>query len=170
MSMELVLMEQRDKAREEVERLTIERDNASQEVEQLKWNYEQLSQKASARIKFLEEDHEKARAMFDQLTKERDEARDEVEQLKQALHDARLENSGQAALIEQLKEKVDQLQYIAEFDRKHFLKRPEPSRLEIAAMLQAGWLANPESEIDNQHDWWLAQADALIAAAKGGAK
>jgi hypothetical protein len=48
--------------------------------------------------------------------------------------------------------------------------RPEPSRLEIAAMLQAGWLANPESEIDNQHDWWLAQADALIEAAKGGAK
>lgn len=143
MSMELVLMEQRDKAREEVERLTFERDNASQEVKQLKWDYEQLSQKASARIKFLEKDHEKARVMFDRLTKECDEARDEVEQLKQA--------------------------------RSHIgnttkMVRPEPSRLELAAMLQAGWLANPESEIDNQHDWWLAQADALIEAAKGGAE
>jgi hypothetical protein len=37
------------------------------------------------------------------VTDERDAARAEVEQLKQALHDARLENSGQAARIEELK-------------------------------------------------------------------
>jgi hypothetical protein len=112
--------------------------------------------------------------------KETQEARAEVEQLKQALHDARLENSGQAALIEQCREEYR----VAHLDRQHYkriaehrqkelsglLARPEPSRLEIAAMLQAGWLANPESEIDNQHDWWLAQAEALIAAAKGGAE
>lgn len=73
-----------------------------------------------------------------QLAGERDEARAEVERLKNHIPAA-------TKMI-----------------------RPEPSRLEIAAMLQAGWLANPESEIDNQHDWWLAQADALIAAAKGG--
>ena len=57
---------------------------------------------------------------FLRLIKERDEARAEVEQLKQALHDARLENSGQAMLLER--------------------KRPEPSRLEIAAMLLQGLL------------------------------
>jgi hypothetical protein len=52
------------------------------------------------------------------VAKKRDEALDEVEQLKQALHDARMENSGQAAQLER--------------------KRPEPSRLEIAAMIYAG--------------------------------
>jgi hypothetical protein len=246
--MELVLMEQRDKAREEVERLTIERDNASQEVEQLKWNYEQLSQKASARIKFLEEDHEKARAMFDQLTKERDEARAkverltreleqavaertphdygilrdqrdayrdrlcasiketqearaEVEQLKQALHDARLENSGQAALIEELQKQSAKnitvswsgfssggggggkstyphgMKVVRPCERDDHMPdatkmiRPEPSRLEIAAMVIAArshstFFQEPKSEAAAA----LIAADALIKAAKGGAE
>jgi hypothetical protein len=80
--------------------------------------------------------------------KERDEARAEVETLKQALHDARLENSGQAAQLERT--------------------RPEPSRLEIAAMLKAGWI-NPDPKYpDNDPYWWLQQADELIAAAKEG--
>jgi len=77
----------------------------------------------------------------------RDEARAEVEQLKQALHDARLENSGQAALLERT--------------------RPEPSRLEIAAMLKAGWFANRDTDFNRtDHAWWIEQADALIAAAR----
>ena len=44
--------------------------------------------------------------------------------------------------------------------------RPEPSRLEIAATLKAGWLANPDSEpsYDDPH-WWLNEADKLIKAA-----
>jgi hypothetical protein len=57
---------------------------------------------------------------IDVVVKERDAARAEAEQLKQALHDARLENSGQAAQLER--------------------KRLEPSRLEIAAMLLQGLL------------------------------
>ena len=77
---------------------------------------------------------------IDVVLNERDEARAEVEQLKQALHDARLENSGQAALLER--------------------KRPEPSRLEIAAMLVANGLYVVKTA--------LAEADALIAAAKEG--
>ena len=46
--------------------------------------------------------------------------------------------------------------------------RPEPSRLEIAAMLISGWFANPEalSRKDQDSKWWLKQADALIAAAR----
>ena len=45
--------------------------------------------------------------------------------------------------------------------------RPEPSRLEIAAMLKAGWFANRDADFNaTDHKWWIDQADALIAAAK----
>jgi hypothetical protein len=40
----------------------------------------------------------------DKCAQQRDEARAEVEQLTQALHDARLENSGQAALLERTRQ------------------------------------------------------------------
>jgi len=76
---------------------------------------------------------------LDRVTTERDMARAEVEQLKQALHDARLENSGQAALLER--------------------KRPEPSRLEIAAMIYAG-------SGDHGIATAFVAADKLIAATK----
>jgi uncharacterized coiled-coil DUF342 family protein len=45
--------------------------------------------------------------------------------------------------------------------------RPEPSRLEIAADLLAGAIADPSVEGSCiNHTWFLRQADALIAAAK----
>jgi len=45
--------------------------------------------------------------------------------------------------------------------------RPEPSRLEIAAMLKAGWFANRDSNFDaGDSGWWIEQADKLIAAAR----
>jgi hypothetical protein len=84
---------------------------------------------------------------FAEIMKERDEARAEVEQLKQALHDARLENSGQAMLLER--------------------KRPEPSRLEIAAMLLQGLLPMHVSSTDVDAVA-LKLADRLIRAAKEG--
>ncbi len=90
--------------------------------------------------------------------------REDIEALKQALHDACLENSGQAALIEQLKEKIDQLQYIADFEKAHLFKRQEPSRLEIAAMFMARNGSFYTAKLA------LEEADALIAAAKGGAQ
>jgi len=47
------------------------------------------------------------------------------------------------------------------------ITRPEPSRLEIAAMLKAGWFANRDADFNaTDHKWWIEQADALIAAAK----
>ena len=49
--------------------------------------------------------------------------------------------------------------------------RPEPSRLEIAAMMLQGLLADPDGQfVDYNHvaKEALAQADALLAAAKGG--
>lgn len=159
MSMELVLMEQRDKARAEVERLTRELERA-------------ISERTPHDYGILKNQRDDYRDRLCSALKEAQDARAEVEQLKQALHDARLENSGQAAVIEQLKEKVDQLQYIADFDRRHFLKHPEPSRLEIAAMFKAAWLSNADYKSEDACDdgWWIEQADALIAAAKGGAK
>ena len=75
------------------------------------------------------------------LQLELDWTRSEVEQFKQALYDARMENSGQAARIERT--------------------RPEPSRLEIAAMIYAGVDCD---DIGCAFD----AADELIAAAKAG--
>jgi regulator of replication initiation timing len=63
----------------------------------------------------------------------------EIDRLKQALHDARLENSGQSAQLERT--------------------RPEPSRLEIAAMFMTSDFCDDESMA-------LQFADQLIAAAK----
>jgi len=45
--------------------------------------------------------------------------------------------------------------------------RPEPSRLEIAAMLKAGWFANHDVDFNAaDHGWWVEQADKLITAAR----
>ena len=75
----------------------------------------------------------------------------EIDPLKQALHEARIENSKLAAQLERI--------------------RPEPSRLEIAAMFKAGWFCNfdnPDALACPRPKWWVEQADALIAAAKEG--
>jgi len=48
--------------------------------------------------------------------------------------------------------------------------RPEPSRLEIAAMFKAAWFSNSDYKSEDACDdgWWIEQADALIRAAKEG--
>jgi hypothetical protein len=81
------------------------------------------------------------------FAKERDDARAEVERLK-AIEKGRTE-IGQYKLSQQT------------------ATRPEPSRLEIAAMLKAGWFANRDADFNaTDQKWWIEQADALIAAAK----
>ncbi len=90
-------------------------------------------------IKELEGTVEYLQRHYEDVVEERDKALAEVEQLKQALHDARLENSGQAMLLER--------------------KRPEPSRLEIAAMIYAG-------SGDHGIATAFVAADKLIAATK----
>jgi DNA repair exonuclease SbcCD ATPase subunit len=186
-----------DKARAEVERLTKERDEAlakingqkdalleaarqvtdaafqQAEMDRLKRELEQaIAERTPHDYGIIKEQRDHYRDRLCASIKETQEVRTEVEQLKQALHDARLENSGQAALIEQLKEKVDQLQYVADFEKAHLFKRQEPSRLEIAAMLKAAWLSNADYKSEDRCDegWWIEQADALIEAAKGSAK
>ena len=64
----------------------------------------------------------------------------------------------------------------AEIERLKQEVRPEPSRLEIAAMVAAAWESNPEIRkyrVETGDDLWpiadaLLEADALIAAAKEG--
>jgi hypothetical protein len=104
-----------------------------------------------------------------------------VEQLKQALHDARLENNRKAAKIEELKknneiitaavcsgnsievERAIQERDAAIVEAKR--TRPEPSRLEIAALLMAhSWPHDGVYSIICKKA--LEQADALIKAAK----
>ena len=82
-----------------------------------------------------------------QLTKERDEARAELERLKDTVSAYE-----QATVNQQL------------------TIRPDPSRLEIAAMFLSGFAASDTSVIHNKYNFVLAEADALIAAAKEGAK
>ncbi len=102
-------------------------------------------------IKELEGTVEYLQRHYEDVVEERDKALAEVEQLKQALHDARLENSGQAAQLER--------------------KRLEPSRLEIAAMLVAGRFSSTLYVTEVKGTWIkyaLEGADALIASAKEG--
>jgi len=120
---------ERDEARAEVERLVKERNQAQAEIMRLQAGFE----------------------VHSKFAKERDEARADVERLKQKLHDARIENSGQAAQLERT--------------------RPEPSRLEIAAMLMGAHvyhLGLMYQEGLTLRQACFIEADALIAAAKEG--
>lgn len=141
-------------------------------------------------IKALQFTVESLQANFDALMEDYGAAHAEVErlneQLKQALHDARLENSGQAARIEELKkgneiitaavcsgnsievERAIQERDAAIVEAKR--TRPEPSRLEIAAMLVASRFSSTLYVTDVKGTWIkyaLEGADALIAAARG---
>jgi chromosome segregation ATPase len=173
---------------ERLDRVTTERDAAladaqcqKTKAEELNWEFERLSKAASKKIESLEKDLAQAiseRTPHDygilkeeaqEMRKQRDEARDEVEQLKQALHDARLENSGQAAQLEKLKSTPD---YANRAAAEYWFKqcqqiRPEPSRLEIAAMLLQGLLPMHVNSTDVDAVA-LKLADRLIAAAKEG--
>jgi flagellar biosynthesis chaperone FliJ len=157
-------------------------NEARAEVERLKRELEQaIAERTPHDCGILRNQRDDCRDRLCSALKEAQDARTVVEQLKQALHDARLENSAQAAQLEQCREEyraahLDRQHYkrIAEHRQKELsglLARPEPSRLEIAAMLFAGWLSNPDvlSEA-NPYEARLLAADKLIAAAKGGAK
>jgi hypothetical protein len=88
------------------------------------------------------------------IVKERDEALAEVKRLKRELHDT----------IESYK--LNNLQPKT--------TRPDPSRLEIAAIIAAAWESNSEIRkyrVETGDDLWpiadaLLEADALIAAAR----
>lgn len=89
----------------------------------------------------LQEEYEAATSHYNQI----------INKLHAELHDLRMENSGQAMLLER--------------------KRPEPSRLEIAATLVASRFSSTLYVTEVKGTWIkyaLEGADALIAAAKEG--
>jgi len=73
----------------------------------------------------------------------------------------KLENRKLRAEVERLKDHVP--------DATKMI-RPDPSRLEIAAMMKAAWYSSPNFDYVRSRPftdrYWLEQADALIAAAK----
>jgi chromosome segregation ATPase len=163
------LQNEREKLRVEVERLTRELEQA-------------ISERTPHDYGILKDQRDDYRDRLCASIKETQEVRTEVEQLKQALHDARLENSGQAAQLEQCREDYR----VAHIDRQHYkriaehrqkelsglLARPEPSRLEIAAEILAA-IINRGTEVwgaEEEATWAIKRADALIEAAKEGAK
>jgi hypothetical protein len=116
----------------------LQRQNDLTQHDQLLWKLEQ-------------EAHTECRRDLALMIAERDKTRAEVERLNQKLHEARIENSGQAAQLERT--------------------RPDPSRLEIAARLMAAHVYHlgmmyPEGLTLRQA--CFIEADALIAAAREG--
>jgi len=109
---------------------------------------------------------------------ERDEARAEVERLNLELTEAiRERNKTVADLIDQRDNaktthadelSTQMLTLISGMNAANAPQiRPDPSRLEIAAMLKAGWFANRDADFAaTDHKWWIEQADALIATAR----
>jgi Skp family chaperone for outer membrane proteins len=104
---------------------------------------------------------------LEELQKERDNAHAEVKQLKAEVNMAlaaeeRAKKSRDEAWC-RAREAEAEAPTVNQLERT----RPEPSRLEIAAMLKAGWFANRDADFNaTDHKWWIEQADALIAAAK----
>ena len=91
-----------------------------------------------------------------EMRKERDEACAEVERLEKEYKIAHFDRQHYKRITQDRDEKLDALH-----------ARPEPSRLEIAAWLKAGWFANPAFDFNStDQKWWIEQADKLIAAAK----
>jgi chromosome segregation ATPase len=130
--------DERDKALAEVERVKA----CCMEGDKMLQRSKQERDEASARLATFE-------PTIRNLTKERNEARAELARL-QAERDLWQQIQREDPAISQ-----------------YFIQRPEPSRLEIAAMLKAGWFANRDADFNATDDgWWIEQADALIAAAK----
>jgi chromosome segregation ATPase len=131
------VVEERDAALAERDAALTDAQVEKTRADELNWEFERLSKAASKKIESLEKD---------------------LAQAISALHDARLENSGQAARIEELKRHIGEVTEIV---------RPEPSRLEIAAMAMQGFLASSGWQMDVPA-LSLKLTDALIKAAKEG--
>lgn len=147
------LQTQRDvyQARAEVERLTMEFAAANSEIEKLV----KESDEACAELAELREVNAELREDEKRLLVERDEARVEANRLTN--------------LVSTLTHRLE--------EARNASTRPEPSRLEIAAMIYAAWNANSEVELVRQTGSDRAacfepcgaveEADALIAATEG---
>jgi hypothetical protein len=161
-------IKERDEALSEVNFLTKERNEAREEMRRLRngWNesYDELQ-----RQKGLCHD---LRVVAETRMKERDEARAETKRFSKIADLMHIERDQAREELELLKQERDLWQQIQrdEATRKQSLQvRPEPSRLEIAAMLVASRFSSTLYVTEVKGAWIkyaFEGADALIAAAK----
>jgi hypothetical protein len=103
---------------------------------------------------------------FLRLIKERDAAQSEVKRLKARIE---IQEGISNDLLTQRGELLAELNVLKDHipDVTKMIK-PEPSRLEIAAMFKSAWFANSDYRSEDVCDdgWWIEQADKLIEANK----
>lgn len=140
-------IKERDEARAELQRLRDDHARTLGEYDAIKVAHEQLK-KTSLHDVLIE-----AKRQRDVNRTELDAERLKALKLEAELRNTKLERDYWEKRANRQKEKTSAPP-----------TRPEPSRLEIAAMILAGGCANPE--LATNEDVALAQADALIAASK----
>jgi hypothetical protein len=167
---------------ERVQWMTEDRAGAIQERDALKRQLESIREAhKNLQSANLYNNLVEAKRQRDQYRSQRDAARAEVEKLKEQILEDQNRCNPYVSLttqkdLDQVRAEVEKLKaelnkaekawlYWENKAKSNSMKlRPEPSRLEIAAMILAGGCANPE--LATNEDVALAQADALIAAAK----
>jgi chromosome segregation ATPase len=180
-------IKERDKARAEVENLRICLDGLKNCLDGATKDREYWIERAKQKdetISVIRAEMERLRGDLEKVSKQRDEAHAEVEKLKEEAH-RQFKN---AEYLRELSEHYQNL-YLKEEERNKSVPppdmswsqtmapatRPEPSRLEIAAMIYAAWSSNSivtRFLLDGSGpDIWtekeaLRDADALIAASK----
>lgn len=163
-----------DEARAEIERITMEFAAANSEIEKLNKERDELS----VQLDEFRNDYGNALADVESLKRDLAQAISErtphdygllkhtIEGLKQELHESRAE----VAQLRAERDLAQQLDCDKATVKQQLTVRPEPSRLEIAAMLLSGFAASDTSVIHNKYNFVLTEADALIATAREGAK
>jgi hypothetical protein len=193
------LKQERDEARAAVShpitirKVIFERDEARTDAMRWRQDHRHLMETSAQEIKVALAERDEALAKLEPLKKELDQAiaertphdygvlKTQIEHLKQSLHDARIYNSGLAAELERVKAiprqsgdlNAELSKLVADMNRAHAAQvKPEPSRLEIAAMFYAADIAAGNVETASIPDECpndaLEHADALIAAACSG--
>jgi chromosome segregation ATPase len=166
--------------RAEVERLRREHEIAKRELNEARVEVERVKSQSAARDENVcEEINARVSACMnhiwlerDKMIAERDAGRNRLKEVFDANERLIAQRDEARADVTRVRNELQQMQ-CAGFD-EHFRPtyvRPEPSRLEIAAMLLAGWFCNfdnPDALACPRPKWWIEQADALIAAEKEG--
>jgi hypothetical protein len=151
-------------------------------------NQRRLGDTLNEAIKISKRRFKQRDAVFDSTIKERDEARAEVERVRKLWNESHIaerddfakeETRLKAELTEAIRERNktvadlikqrDEERAYNQFCHKIDAIRPEPSRLEIAAMIMAAVSSRRdciEWQTKEETIWALDGADALIAAAK----
>ena len=154
--------------RAKVARLLDERDRARAEVELLKRELDQaISERTPHDYGILREQRDEAHTEVERLKRELEFERAEVARLLDERDRARAEVTRLNGELKRTMQALARANASTESWPPASVRK-EPSRLEIAAMLKAGWFANPEMDLlgDQDNKWWHEQAQELIDAGK----